>query len=148
MRIFCVFFLSLSLFLVPSLGYTSDLIVWEGKQGYFFDEEAGTKLLKDLEEFNLQKPRISLLEDKLVLREEKIALLELEVTIVDEIASKYKDTYVLEHKLRIADQKHYEEIIKKKDAWYRSPVLWFGVGFVVASAACIALTFGLQEAKE
>lgn len=133
---------------IPALASESQIITYEGQTGFFFPEEIGTLMLKDLEEFKIQKHRVSLLEEKLILTADKIALLNTEIQIVDEISQKYKENYVNEHQLRISDQKHYEAIIKKKDAWYRHPTLWFGVGFVVAAAAAIGLTFGLQEARE
>lgn len=123
-------------------------INYKGTDGIFFSEDIATQLLIDVEEYESQERKLKLLDTKLELKDEKIGILELEVQIVDEIAEKYKTNYTLEHKLRMDDQRHYEKLLKKKSAWYKSPGLWFGVGFVVASALAVGLSFSLQEARE
>ncbi len=124
------------------------VITYEGTEGIFFSEEVATKLLLDVEDLQVQKRKLGLLDSKLKLKDEKISILELEIIIVDEIAGKFKENYEAEHKLRIADQKHYEGLLKEKTAWYRSPGLWFGIGFLVAGALAVGLSFSLQETRE
>lgn len=123
-------------------------ITYKGTEGIFFSEEIATKLLSDIEELHVQRNTLKLLDTKLELKDEKIAALELEIMIVDDIAAKYKANYQLEHDTRIKDQAHYEALLKQKNAWYKRPGLWFGIGFVVASACAIGLSFSLQSVRE
>ncbi len=123
-------------------------ITYKGTKGIFFSEDIATDLLIDIEEYKAQEHHLHLLETSLKLRDEKIKLLELDVEYADEIAKKYKDAYILENKLRTKDREHYEGLLKKKNSFWTSPGFWFGVGFVVASAAAVGLSFSLQEARD
>ena len=122
-------------------------ITWKGTKGVFFSEAIATELLIDLEEYKAQDRRIELLDTKLELKEEKLLLLEQSITLADGIADKYKINYELEHKLRMDDQKHYEQIINQKTAWYRTPIFWGVVGLVAGGLLSVGLTFGLNEAR-
>jgi thymidylate synthase len=123
-------------------------IVYKGTSGFFFSDEVGTKILKDLEAFKSYEVQLKLKDSKLSLLEEKISNLELSLKLTEDISDKYKSNYELEHKLRIADQKHYEKIIRKKSSFWNSKGLWFGIGFLTAGLMAVGLSFSLQEARE
>ena len=122
-------------------------ITYKGTQGIFFSEAVATKILIDLEEFNAQDRRIKLLDTKIELMDEKILLLEEGIVLSDRIGSGFEKNFNLEHKLRIDEQKRYEEELSRKEAWYRSPGFFFGLGFVVAGALAVGLSFSLQSTR-
>jgi hypothetical protein len=134
-------------FLLPINLVAQEVIIYKGQKGFFFTEEAGTKILQDLEAYNGQKHEISLLKDQITLKLEKIDNLNLDISLADQQIDKYKQVYILEHDLRLKDQDHYETIIKKKSAWYTHPIFWFSMGFIVASGFAIGLSFSLQEVR-
>lgn len=123
-------------------------ITYKGTKGFFFSEEIATEILIDLEDFNAQSAYITLLDTKLELMDEKVLLLERGIELANGISDKYKANYTAEHQLRIADQKHYADLLNKKTAWYKSPGLWFGVGFLIAGSLAVGLSFSLQETRE
>ena len=122
-------------------------ITYKGTPGFFFSEPVADKILLDLEAYKVQTERIQLLNTKLELTDENILLLESGIKLADGIAERYQKNYELEHQLRLDEGKAYEKRLAKKNAWYKHPLLYFGIGFVTASALSVGIAFSLQEAR-
>lgn len=138
-------------FLIPCVGVAQNfdhaVITHEGTQGFFFSEDVGTRILLDLEAYQVQSAHVRLLDTKIELQDTKILLLAQSVELADKIAAKYKLNYELEHKLRLADAEAYEEKLARKNSFWKSPGLWFGIGFVIAGSLAVGLSFSLQETR-
>lgn len=135
-----------SLGLCQSTG--SQLLDNKGVMGYWFPMEAGDKLLKDVTELKLLRDKVSLMDAKLEAKDRLIELLRLDIQVSEGIGGKWKAAFEEQIKVTQNQQAQYEEQLKEAKKWYRSPVLWCGVGFLLASAAAIGLNFGLAEAHK
>jgi len=122
-------------------------ITYKGTPGIFFGQAVADKILLDLEGFKSQELRIKLLDTKLEMRADKILMLETEIALADKIADKYSANYELEHSLRLAEQKQYAEELAKKNSFWKSPGFFFGLGFIIAGALAVGLSFSLQTVR-
>lgn len=122
-------------------------ITYKGTTGMFFADAVADKLLLDLEEFKTQRARIQLLNTKLDWMDKMVFMLTQDVKMSDEISEKHKANYTLEHTLRAADADRCAEKLAKKNAWYKAPGFWFSIGFVIAGALAVGLSFSLQETR-
>jgi hypothetical protein len=141
--IFLVLFIS-----VPWCAFAQDLpapstqlLVHEGHPGYWFPEAAATKMLADLEELPPLRQKTDLLELKIKKMEEFELLLKRDLEVTEEISGKWKTAF----DEQITINATYE---KKLNAWYRSPVLWTGVGMLLGGGFAVLLNFGLSEARQ
>lgn len=113
---------------------------YEGKQGIWFSLETHRLILADVSQLPALKQRVSLLDRKLALEGAQIADLRLSV----ELAVQSRDQAVEVVEAAVRGRREAEE---SRDAWHRSRVLWFGLGFVAA----VAMTYGavrLMEARK
>ena len=122
-------------------------ITHKGVSGIFFSQPIADKMLLDLETFSMQAQRIYLLDTKLELMAEKVLLLEQDIELSDKIAEKYEKNYELEHSLRLSAAEAYEEKLAEKNSFWKSPGVWFGIGFVIAGALAVGLSFSLQTVR-
>lgn len=138
------------LMLLPSTAFAEvdrALITYKGTEGYFFKLEIGDQILEDLEAYQIQKMVELELNNLIKAKDRKIELADYHLKVEEEISKKRQDLYEGEHMLRLDEVAVCQEKIKSLDKWYRSPILWFGVGFVAASALAIGLNYGLSETQ-
>jgi len=138
-------------FLFASSAFAAEIerasIIYKGTEGIFFSQPVADKVLLDLETFSTQAQRIYLLDTKLELMAEKVLLLEQDIELSDKIAEKYEKNYELEHSLRLSEAEAYEEKLAEKNSFWKSPGVWFGIGFVIAGALAVGLSFSLQTVR-
>jgi len=149
MRFLLPLFIAL-VFLVPTKLFAdsgSKLLEQDGKPGFWFPEDVATRMLADLQEFPLMKLKVGKLESKVDTMEEYERLLKLDLEVTEQIGNKWKTAFDEQVKVNAAQQKFHQKELASSKKWYRSPVLWFSVGFVMASAMAVGLTFGLAEAR-
>lgn len=124
------------------------IVVYQGVKGYWFSEEVGKRILKDVSDLPILKQKLAEFELKLSLKDEKVDLVKYQLQLESQISDRWKTSFEEEVKLVQKEQKRYDELRDKENAWYKSNALWCGVGAVLGAALAVGLTFGLQEAKE
>jgi hypothetical protein len=127
---------------------SSELLTNKGVLGYWFPMETGDKLLKDVTELKLLREKVSLMDAKFEAKDRLIELLKFDIQVSEGIGEKWKTAFEAQIKVTQKQQESYELQLEASKKWYRSPVLWCGVGFLIASAAAIGLNFGLAEAHK
>jgi len=104
----------------------------DGQVGVWFAAPVARCILADLEELPHVRVRVTLLEERLTLRDEQVERLRRAVGLAAEEAQTAADALETAVRLR-------REAEDSARVWWRSPVLWFAVG-VVVSAGLVALT--------
>lgn len=138
------------LLLIPMELYADDLsraiVIHNGVPGYWFNEETGNKILADLEELNINREKLSLLETKLSLKDETIGIIKMDIQLTEEIGLKYKSMY--EFQLDITDKyiDLYEKCLEKENKWYKHPVIWVFAGFILGALATIGIGYSMEGA--
>ena len=117
------------LLLVPLSAFSEDDIrahVIDSKKFVCFDEPSALKVLNLRLQFPKLERKITLLEEKLGIKNNEIALLQ-------------KNTLILQEKLGIivTETIILQESLEQSHAWYRSPWVWFGVGLVTGGAIAL-----------
>lgn len=102
-----------------------------GESGVWFRGDVVRCLLGDVEELRLLRDRVGLMDERLTLRDDQLRLSREALALGR--AAEERATGALEAAVRRARQAE-----EDRDAWWRSPVLWFTVGAV--------LTIGLEVA--
>lgn len=119
----------------------------DGVNGFWFDEETGTRMLKDLAEYKrLKEVIIPSFESQIKLKDLEIEQYKLNVEITEEIGEKWKGSFEDSEKLRMSETAYLRKQLDKKNAWYLRPGTIFVFGFVVGAVAMVGLSFGLNEA--
>lgn len=126
---------------------TRAIVINNGVPGYWFNEETGNKILSDLEELNIDKQKIALLDTKIQLKDETIAILKMDIQLTEEISLKYKHMYELQ--LDVTNQYIglYEKCLEKENKWYKQPVFWAIIGFIIGAGATIGISYSLPGAN-
>ena len=151
-KFFCAVVLIIGL-LIPSKVFAVEYgnkayITYKGKSGYFFDEETGDRILKDLMEYrklkyelvpNL-KLKINLLEFDLVLYKKNLEYTESILQKTEESKEEMVDLHLEE----TTSLKH--ELAKKK-VWYKTPAPAFIAGVFVGALTAVGIAFGLQNSE-
>ncbi len=147
MRRLVTILMMLCILYVPRLSVADDassqLLEHEGSVGFWFPEVKATKMLGELREIPLLRQKITLLDEKLKLKDSTIALLREDVKITEQIAGKWESAF----KSALGATSACEEKLERKDSWFKSPALWFGVGFVVAALGAVGLNYGLASTR-
>lgn len=102
----------------------SGLLCNDGVRGFWFPEVSAKKMLADLQQYQVNKKLVERLETR--------------VRISDNIEKKLLEQ--LDTEERISTQwrelsETQQKSLRKRQAWYKSPTLWFAIGFVTATAA-------------
>lgn len=152
MKPFLSFWLTFALMLPPQNSFAADkveraYITYQGTPGYFFNEDISRRMLVDLENYRLVLNKLELSTRKAELQTERLNIKDQQIAVEVAVASKWQMSFELEHRLRLADAKYYNEQIDKKDKWYTSWPFWFVMGVVVGAGISIGTAFGIQEAK-
>lgn len=145
MNHFKISFICLGVLLVTTTVNAENLpqghkLEYEGETGIWFSLETHRLILADVSQLPVLKQRVSLLDRKLALESAQIADLRLSV----DLAVQSRDQAVGAVEAAVRGRREAEE---SRDAWHRSRVLWFGLGFVAA----VAMTYGavrLMEARK
>ncbi len=123
-------------------------ITYKGTNGFFFNDEIGTKILADLKVLKLKDNKIVLLKREIELKSHKIKLKEMEIEATEKISDKYKLAFEAEHDLRVSDQKLCDAKLKDKNKWYKTRTIAFIGGIFIGCALAVGLAFGLDWAKD
>ena len=124
----------------------AEVVEHNGKMGLWFEEDAAKRLLqKEVDYDNLQL-KLKLLELKMDEMEVLLTVAKRQRDLESEMALNWKNAFSDESALRLKEQTRYESIINKKEKWYRSPIFWGCVGFIVGSAATIGIAYSLEGA--
>jgi hypothetical protein len=110
---------------------------YQGKPGIWLSLETHESMLADLRQFPAYQQRVTLLESKLAL--ETANMLDLRRSLDLAVESRGQAVEAVEEAVR--GRREAEE---SRDAWHRSRVLWFAVGFVAA----LAVTYGAAKLLE
>jgi len=111
-------------------------VTHEGEAGVWFRLDVARCLLGDVTELRLVRERVGLLDARLEIREEQITLTR-EALDLGRRAEE-RATGALEAAVR--GRREAEE---ERDAWWRSPILWFAVGAVVTVALEVVAVYAL-----
>ncbi len=113
----------------------SRLLEVDGEPGMWFPIATARRMLADLGEMPLLRRQITLLEDRLELKVEAIALLAQNIELTEEQAAHWRRA--LEAALKRAD---------RKPGFFETPSFTFVMGFISAGAFSIAMVYGLDLA--
>jgi hypothetical protein len=106
-------------------------LIHEGNSGFWFPRGVALEILGDLRELPIRQRQIALLEEELELREGQLdrlrEMVDLERRASQEAISGLDTT--------VERARNAEEALQ---AWWRSPLLWVGVGVVIAIALEVA----------
>jgi hypothetical protein len=127
---------------IPAIASATDQVQgkeleYEGTQGIWFSLETHRLILADVRQVPKLRERVTLLEQKLALQGANIADLQLS----RDLAVQSRDVAVGAVEAAVRGRREAEE---SRDAWHRSRVLWFTLGFVAAAA----LTYGAVRIME
>jgi hypothetical protein len=109
----------------------------EGAAGFWFHGDVARCMLGRLSALPLYVRHVELLDQRLRLTDERIAHLEEARQLADQIIERAEGA--LETAMRRARQAE-----EDRDAWYRSPYLWFAVGVIVAGALVAVGAYALD----
>ena len=103
----------------------------------------------ELRKLSLEAPELRLQvakqDDALRLRDEQVGLFRESIAIQRTVAEQLKveaETLVRTARRANADA---TEARAERDAWYRSPYLWFAAGAIVSGVACVAITVSVTD---
>lgn len=125
----------------------STVLVNKGVTGFWFPEETATRMLKDLEELPLLRQKVVELESKISQMDHLMLLMKSEQVVTEQISARWKLSFDEQLKITKSQQAYYEEQLAREKKWYKSPVLWFGVGVLATAALSIGLNYGLAETR-
>jgi len=128
-------------------GPSSTIIIHEGTTGYWFPESTASKMLMDLEELPILREKSEKLQLKIATQDELTLLLKEDIKVTEEIGNRWKLAFDNQLAVTEKQQDEFKKEIKRLDVWYRSPVLWLGVGMLLGGALAVGLNFGLQEVR-
>lgn len=114
------------------------VIQYDGDAGIWFHLEVARCMVGRLAALPLYGQRVSLLEDRLRLGDERTELLRRQVRLAEEGEQHAVSALEAANRAR----RRAEE---DKDAWYRAPALWFAIGVVAAVAIGIGVAYGLDS---
>ncbi|HUX79421.1 MAG TPA: hypothetical protein VMW10_06735 [Alphaproteobacteria bacterium] len=125
-------------------GYDSVALVHRGKNGIWFPIAMANDILSELKhcdlsaiEFHLQEEKLHLLDSQLKLKDRRIQDLYSAISLSKKLEDKMQATIDLAESSRHRSDEAARRAEEAKNAWYRHPVLWLGVGVVLTSACFI-----------
>ena len=118
-----------------------------GIAGFWFPEDTATKMLKDLRELPLLRKKGELYELEVKKQEELKLLLMQDIEVTEKISSKWEKAFEKQVKVTKIQKDYYKDQLSESKKWYRSPVLWFSTGFLLAGGLAIGLNYGLADAR-
>jgi hypothetical protein len=113
----------------------SQALVHDGVLGMWFPMDASRRLLADIETLSSYRTQVDLLEQKLELRAETIALVRDNEQLTQQQANHWRTAL----QASLAKREH------KPSVW-ESPTFWFFTGFVASAALAIGMLYGLDQA--
>lgn len=125
----------------------SVLLNHEDVGGIWFPMAKADKLLADVRKLPLLGVKIGTLELKIQRHEEYALLLHRDIEATEQISGKWKTAFDEQLKVTEAQEVYYKDEIKSLRKWYRTPVLWFGVGVLLTGIFAVGLNYGLSETR-
>jgi len=133
---------------MPLNALSAEKVAYKGVMGVWFTEDAATRMLQDLEEFNqLKNLKIPQLELKLDKQNYMLELYKQEVEVNAKLLGVWQENFKTSEELRLAETSALRKSLDKKTAWFRSPALYLSLGILLGGAMAVGLSFGLQEAR-
>jgi len=109
-----------------------------GKEGVWFPVKMADAILSDLnryeinvKELGLQKRKIQFLETQLDVKSLRILDLHKAIGMSEALEEKMQETIDLSEDSRQRAEEATRRVEAEKNAWYRHPVVWMGVGVIV-----------------
>ena len=134
--------------LMPFQALAAEIVDHNGVKGFWFPEDVGTKILKDLEELKiLRDKKIPELELKIQKQDLMLSITQQEVEVNARLSEVWQKNFKASEELRLKETSALREALDKKDAWFRSPALYLSLGLILGGALSIGLSFGLQETR-
>ena len=148
MRLFLTIVFLLTLLTPPALAGEPESVELEhgGIAGYWFPDDAATKMLKDLRGVPLLRKEMGLYELKIARQQEFVLLLRQETEITEQISVKWQKAFQDQVAATEAQQEYYEKQLAEDKKWYRSRVLWFGIGALMGAGLSIGISYALADA--
>lgn len=112
-----------------------------GAVGVWFRADVARQMLADLEELPVLRQRVSLLEERLELRDDQVERLRLVVELTEEGERRAADALAEAVRLR-------RETEESARVWWRSPSLWLAVGAVVTGGLVALTAYALSAIPE
>jgi hypothetical protein len=122
---------------VPATSKTDSaeqLLTVEGQAGIWFPMGKARAMLKDLETAAGLRTERDLLDRRLSVEKERVVLLGQSLKSTEQIVTLWKEAAESQSKLLV-----------DKQPWWRSPVLWTAVGFVVGAGATIGIALAVKN---
>lgn len=137
------------LFLAPPLEAQEPLeksesveLRYRGADGVWFPVEMADEIFTDLEKYELVLTELQVTRDlvrtkdaQLEKRFQRIEDLQLAVDLSKTIEIKMQETLAMSEDSRRRTEEDLKKALESKNAWYRHPVLWVGVGIVLTVVA-------------
>ncbi len=134
--------------LMPLQAMSAEVVEHNGVKGFWFPEDVGTKILKDLEELKLIKDeKIPELELKIKKQDLMLSLTQQEVEVNARLSEVWQKNFKTSEELRLKETSALRKALDKKDSWYRSPALYLSLGLLAGGLLSVGLSFGLQETR-
>ena len=118
----------------------------EGVAGYWFPDDAATRMLKDLRGIPLLRKEMGLYELKIARQQEFVVLLRQDIEVTEQISVKWQKAFQDQVVVTEAQAEYYEKQLAETKKWYRSPILWTGVGLVVGAGLSVGISYALADA--
>ena len=112
----------------PSTSVSQAPLERNGVGGVWFRADAAERILADLKTARLSSELEDLYSEKIGLLEEELDSMERLLNLAEEAEGRASDALNQAIQSRI-------DVEAQRDAWYRAPALWFGLGVVVAGLA-------------
>lgn len=123
----------------PSVTSRRAVLEHDGEPGIWFQLDVARCMLGRLSALPLYAQRVTLLQGRLTLDDERSALVDREVSLAEEGEQQAVDA--LDAAIRARQRAE-----DARDAWYRSPALWFALGVVAAVAVGFGVGYALHAA--
>jgi hypothetical protein len=121
---------------------TAHASIFEVHKTILDDAELLTKIENEL---NL---KVEKLELKIELYDLKIGFLEEDIKVTEKISKKWEDSFDTVNEQRIKENKQYEELLNKKNKWYKSGPFLFCTGIVVGGAIAVGMAYGIHKSGD
>jgi len=122
----------------PPVGATQVPMRREGIDGIWFRADVAQRVLRDLQTAKLTIDLQTLYERKIELLDEEIAASQRLLALAEQGEMRASDALDRAVFARL-------EVEKQRDAWHRSPALWFGVGAALSALAVAAGAYALSQ---
>lgn len=110
---------------------------YNGREGTWFPIELSKKVLADIEELRLIKPKIKLLEDRIQLKSEAIASLRIAIESSKEAEKRSSEQVKILYGERQRLEDELNKVRGQKYPVWKHPAVWFSIGVIVSVGVLI-----------